>query len=59
MDEINHIKYLRDRKGQSLREIARETGHAFETVKNMPKNKISTSLAASKGEKVSSIPTRQ
>ena len=33
MDEINHIKYLRDRKGQSLREIARETGHAFETVK--------------------------
>jgi len=33
MDEINHIKYLRDKKGQTLRGIARETGHAFETVK--------------------------
>ena len=33
MDEINHIKYLCDKKGQSLRGIAKETGHAFETVK--------------------------
>jgi transposase len=33
MDEINHIKYLRDKKGQSLRGIVKETGYAFETVK--------------------------
>lgn len=33
MDEINHIKYLRDNKGHTLRGIARETGHVFETVK--------------------------
>lgn len=33
MEQIYHIKYLRNRKGESLRKIARETGHDFETVK--------------------------
>jgi len=33
MEQIYHIKYLRNQKGESLRKIARETGHDFETVK--------------------------
>jgi transposase len=33
MEQIYHIKYLRNQKGKSLRKICRETGHDFETVK--------------------------
>jgi transposase len=33
MEQIYHIKYLHNQKGQSLRKITRETGHDFETVK--------------------------
>lgn len=33
MDQIQEIKYLKNRKGKALRAISRETGHAFETVK--------------------------
>lgn len=33
MEEIQDIKYLKNRKDKSLRAITRETGHAFETVK--------------------------
>lgn len=33
MDQVKAIKYLYERKELSLREISRETGHAFETVK--------------------------
>jgi len=31
--EVYHIKQLRERENKSLREIARETGHDFRTVK--------------------------
>ena len=33
MIQIHHIKYLREFKGKSLRNIANETGHDFRTVK--------------------------
>ena len=33
MEQIYHIKYLKNHKGKSLREISRETGHHFETVR--------------------------
>jgi transposase len=33
MEQVKDIKYLRERKGLSYREIVKETGHAFETVK--------------------------
>lgn len=33
MDQIKDIKYLYERKDLSLRNISKETGHAFETVK--------------------------
>jgi LysM repeat protein len=33
MEQIYIIKYLRNHKGKSLRKIAKETGHDFETVK--------------------------
>lgn len=33
MEQIYLIKYLRNHKGKSLRKIAKETGHDFETVK--------------------------
>lgn len=33
MDQIQEIRYLKERKDRSLRSIAEETGHAFETVK--------------------------
>ncbi len=33
MEQIYFIKYLRNHKGKSLRKIAEETGHDFETVK--------------------------
>lgn len=33
MDQIQEIKYLKNRKGKSLRAISKETGYAFETVK--------------------------
>ena len=33
MDQIKDIKYLYERKGLSLRNISKESGHAFETVK--------------------------
>lgn len=33
MEQIYHIKYLKNHKGKSLREISRETGHHFDTVR--------------------------
>lgn len=33
MEQIYHIKYLKNHKGKSLREISKETGHHFETVR--------------------------
>jgi transposase len=33
MEQVKDIKYLRERKGLSYREIVKETGHDFETVK--------------------------
>jgi len=33
MEQIYLIKYLRNHKGKSLRKIAEETGHDFQTVK--------------------------
>lgn len=33
MEQIHNIKFLFNRKGKSLRSIAKETGHDFETVK--------------------------
>jgi len=33
MAQVQNIKFLRDHKGLSLRSVAKETGHHFETVK--------------------------
>lgn len=33
MAQIQDIRFLRDHKGWSLRKVAKETGHRFETVK--------------------------
>lgn len=32
MDQVQNIKFLKNFKGKSLREIVQETGHHFETV---------------------------
>jgi len=37
MEQIYHIKYLKNHKGKSLREISRETGHHFEIVRKYVK----------------------
>lgn len=33
MDQVYSIRYLRNHEGKSLRKIAKETGHDFQTVK--------------------------
>lgn len=60
MEQIYNIKYLRNKKGHSLREISRETGHDFETVKKyVEKDNFNVEVKAKQKRKSKLEPFKQ